>query len=96
MTKILRMLASYKSPPIFDIGEEYGPAELVNLPISRDLSLGIGAWDAIYQSTFNDDYPPDSAFPSVQEKEAHVAEGRRLAQALQVELGEGFIVEYRG
>ena len=94
MTKTLRLLASYRTQPIFDIGEEYGPVDLADLPISRRLSDEIASWDAAYQLTFNDDYPPDSAFPNAGDKKLHKEEGLRLAHALQRELGEGYLIRY--
>lgn len=98
MKKIsVRISAAFMEEPVMmNNGDIYHHVETNDLDISSDLKRAVSLWDTAYQRAFNDDYPPDSAFPSAQEEEAHAAEGRRLAVALQAELGEGFVVEYRG
>lgn len=91
----LRLANEYLAGPIFcpDL-DEMGHIDIEDLPISQNLNDKIRLWDDEYQSTFNDLYPPDSGFSSAQEKVRHVNEGRRLAQEMQAELGDGYKVEY--
>jgi hypothetical protein len=66
-----------------------------DLPISDELKSALNSWDEEYQSTFDSAYPPDSGFASIDLERAHVERGRELAERLQAELGDGYLVEYK-
>lgn len=78
--------------PVFEIG----PLDHHALSISEKLAAAIDDWDARYKAFFD---LRDVSFTHLYSNAAdlsHNEEGRRLARALQAELGEGFVVEYRG
>jgi hypothetical protein len=91
----LRLANEYLAGPVFcpDL-DQMGHVDIEDLPVSRSLSDKIRMWDDEYQSTFNDEYPPDSGFCSPQEKVRHVNEGCLLAQEMQAELGDSYKIEY--
>ncbi len=92
----LRLANEYLAGPIFcPDSDQMGHVDIGDLPLSRSLGDKIKLWDDEYQSTFNDEYPPDSGFCSAQEKIRHVNEGRGLAQEMQAELGHSYNIEYR-
>lgn len=71
-----------------------GHVEVEDLPISQNLKIAIKNWDAEYQATYNEDYPPDSGFNSLEEDADHVSRGAVLAEMLQSELRMSYIVKY--
>jgi len=64
------------------------------LPISSALKEKLSKWDQEYQLTFNEEYPPNSGFKTSQDQVRHNRVGNELAQRLQGELGEEYLVEY--
>lgn len=92
----LRLAKEYLAGPVFcpDF-EKMGHIDVEELPVSEELKRAIQAWDSEYQSTFNDDYPPESGFASSELEVAHTRQGAELAERLQAELGEGYSVEYK-
>ncbi|KPC53156.1 hypothetical protein [Amantichitinum ursilacus] len=61
--KKLRFSNEYGVPPFFcPDAEAMGFMEASEPGISSQLSAEIESWDTIFQSTFHDDYPPDSGF----------------------------------
>ena len=93
--KNTRMSREYLASPIFlsDV-DCMGHVDIADMAISRGLARDISSWDHEYQSTFNDEYPPDSGFDSLGESNRHSNEGRCLAERLQQELGSEYVVEY--
>ncbi|RYF30453.1 MAG: hypothetical protein EOO23_05105 [Comamonadaceae bacterium] len=91
----LRLASEYLASPIFcgDL-EKMGHIEVGDLPISKKLMIKIIEWDAEFQATFNDEYPPDSGFCSSDARRRHMAAGEELAQEIQQELGGGYAVKY--
>lgn len=71
-----------------------GHVSIDDLPLSQKLKHKITAWDVAYQATFNSDYPPDSGFDSPEVEHRHKAEGKRLAEKMQLELGREYRVDY--
>lgn len=51
-----------------------------DLPISNGLKDELFLWDKEYQATFNDDYPPDSGFSSIEDEIRHKNVGLMLAK----------------
>ncbi|TPG72822.1 hypothetical protein [Pseudomonas mandelii] len=91
----LRIASEYSAGPIFcPDPDRMGHIDIDDLPISQGLKIKISEWDCEYQATFDDDYPPDSGFGSPEEKFRHVAEGKKLADELQQELGSSYTIEY--
>lgn len=91
----LRLAKEYMAGPLFcPDPERMGHVDIDRLPISPSLKSQILIWDCEYQETFNEDYPPDSGFSSLDAERLHSAEGERIAKSLQQELGGDYAVEY--
>jgi hypothetical protein len=77
----LRLVNEYLSPSLFfpDL-EKMGHIDIDDLPISRGLKDELFLWDKEYQATFNDDYPPDSGFSSIEDEIRHKNVGVMLAK----------------
>jgi hypothetical protein len=94
--KILRMSAEYGAPPLFNPHIDHmGHVELSELGISSRLLAEIAEWDAQFQRTFSQEYPPDSRFESDIARDLHNARGKALADRLQEELGGQADVQFR-
>ena len=65
-----------------------------SLPITAELADAVLRWAARMDATLNDDYPPDSRFPTDADERSFVNDGRVLATRLAVELGEDWCVTY--
>lgn len=92
----LRLANEFFAPPIFcPDPDRMGHVAVDELPVSDSLKSALKAWDAAYQSTYNDSYPPDSGFHSSELQEAHRKRGEELADLLQAELGDMFRIEYQ-
>ncbi|GAO72638.1 hypothetical protein [Comamonas sp. E6] len=91
----LRLVNEYLSPPLFcpDL-EKMGHIDIDDLPISRGLKDELFLWDKEYQATFNDDYPPDSGFSSIEDEVRHKNVGVMLAKKMQKELEGRYLIEY--
>lgn len=92
----LRLANEFFAPPIFcSDPDKMGHVEVDDLPVSDSLKIALSAWDAEFQSTYNDSYPPDLGFQSPEIQLAHCKRGEELAKLLQAELGDMFMVEYQ-
>ena len=89
----LRLVNEYFSPPLFcpDL-EKMGHID--DLHISRGLKDELFLWDKEYQASFNDDYPPDSGFSSIEDEIRHKNVGVMLAKKMQKELEGRYLIEY--
>jgi hypothetical protein len=75
---------------IFDV---YDVAEITEIvPLSAELLAALAAWDERFQATFNEEYPPDSAFPTPEGEAAFVAEGAELARRIRGEVPDSVTV----
>ncbi|MDR6182161.1 hypothetical protein [Asaia bogorensis] len=92
----LRLANEFFASPIFcSDPSRIGHVEIDDLPVSASLKLALKAWDAAYQATYNDSYPPESGFHSSKLQEVHCKRGEELAERLQTELGDMFRIEYQ-
>lgn len=66
-----------------------------DLGLSADLSDALVAWADEYDAIFDEDYPPNTAFPSEEDERAWQARGRELAERVARELGADTEVRYR-
>lgn len=87
--------AFYAEPVSIKDSDIFNYYDVEELNISNDLKLAIKLWDDEYQATFDEEYPPDSNFATLDLAEAHKKRGADLAKRLQDELGEGYFVEYK-
>ena len=89
----VKLMPEFMCDPIWhDGGSEMGPISPFDLPISRSLAQAVSDWDKKYQETYNDSYPPDSGFSSLENEEAFYREGETLVGKLQKELGDNYRV----
>lgn len=87
---------NFSHPPIFcPVPDRMGHVAIDELPVSDSLKFALMAWDAAYQSIYNDSYPPDSGFHSSELQDAHRKRGAELADLPQAELGDMFRIEYQ-
>ena len=92
MVESLTMRADYSSWALWrPDGSNLDPT---TLPILPSLTQRLNDWAAQYDATLNDDYPPDSGFPTPEAAEAFDRAGRELWMELQVELGDGYRITY--
>jgi hypothetical protein len=93
--KTFRLGAVYGAPPIFNPDvDEMGYVEPSDLQISPHLFAQLREWNAEFQQTFSDHYPPDSGFESEDERNRHNERGAELAALLQQELGARVRIEF--
>lgn len=93
--KHLRLGVEYGASPIFNGNvEQMGHIELAELGISSLLMARISEWDAAFQRTFSEMYPPDSGFESEELRKSHDALGGELAALLQSELDGAAVVTF--
>lgn len=77
-----------------DTGSVDNPAP-ADLGLSPHLADELVKWSDEYDAIFNEDYPPDTAWPSAAAERDWVARGRSLAVRVASELGSGVEVHYR-
>lgn len=88
----LKVLADYDCWPIWhDGGEKVGPIDPASLAISGELVDAFNRWQAEFDASLNH---ADPAASSLADPVRFEHEGRRLARALQQELGPGSRVRY--
>lgn len=76
----------------FDVDGEIGCIEPETLPITDDLINRINEWSAIFDTTLNQDYPPESGFENYEAAEKFLQTGHEIADKLQSELGDKFLI----
>ena len=87
--------SEYMADPIFCPDPDgMGHISVDDLPLSPQLRNEIRQWDAVFQNTFNADYPPDSKFSSDEAERHHIERGRAIALLLQQELGDNYEIVY--
>ena len=94
MCKRLKLMTDSGCFPLWGDSEEGYNHDPNDLPLSAELKADLSSWAASYDRTLNDDYPPDSGFASPEEEDAFEAEGLRLWQELQTQLGGTYEVVY--
>lgn len=77
------------------VAANYLPDEIRDvLDLPADLLLDIARWDHDYQGILDQNYPPDSAFPSEEAALDFRRTGLTLAKRLAAALPPGLVVEY--
>jgi hypothetical protein len=69
--------------------------EPAQLGLSAGLADELVKWADEYDAIFNEEYPPDTAWPSEAAERDWVARGRSLAVRIATELGGAVEVHYR-
>jgi hypothetical protein len=93
-TKTLKLMPDYGCSPLWESGGEPYNVEPDQLPLTAETKAALRAWADAYDRTLNQDYPPDSGFPTPEDEEAFETEGRQLWKKLQSELGAHYKVVY--
>ena len=71
------------------------PDSQIKLRLPTELKQKIEDWDKQYQSTYVDDYPPDSKFETARDEKKFIEIGYEIQKALQMELGKDYEVFYQ-
>jgi hypothetical protein len=81
MAPVIRILPEWQCWPTWDheVGE---PIDANALGLPPELVARVVAWDERFQSTFDADYPPDSAFATPEAESAWRAEGDAIVEAI--------------
>ncbi|WP_248741937.1 MULTISPECIES: hypothetical protein [unclassified Pseudomonas] len=91
--KFIKLMPDYECHPLWNISpDEYGDLDPLGLPISDALKSRLKAWATKYDETLDRDYPPNSGFKSEVLEFEFREEGKLLAEALQNELGLGYVI----
>lgn len=96
--RIIKLDAEYFCYPLWEKtpGRDPGEIDPNDLPLSDDLKRDIIKWSMVYDSSFNSDYPPDSAFDSPDTDIWFEQEKKRILRELKRELGPEFKVIIHG
>ncbi|WEX88796.1 hypothetical protein PZN02_001308 [Sinorhizobium garamanticum] len=95
--KTLKLMPDYHCFPLWEnAGEAVGNVDPALLPIPEDLVLRLNSWAAKFDETLDLDDPTKSGFESEPVEQAFLDEGRHLCEALQSQLGGGYLVTHEG
>ncbi|MEV6955683.1 hypothetical protein [Streptomyces sp. NPDC051183] len=95
-TKAVRVLADYRSHPLWLTGADVGdiaPDDPV-LGLTPELAGELGRWAEAYDATLDQDDPAESGFPTEEAEAAFVRTGEALARRVAAELGPAWKVTY--
>lgn len=96
MRRIIKLMPEYGGTVLWKAGaSDVGAIDPDDLPLSHELKKMLRSWGSEYDATLNDEYPPDSGFPTRAAEEAFYAEGERLRGLMQAELGVEYEIIYR-
>ena len=92
----IKVMADYQCHPLWDMSPgKYGDIDPNTLPISDDLKQKFLKWARAFDDTLDTTNPVNSGFESEEAEAAFKAEGIRLAEQLQDELGSDFSVSVK-
>ena len=93
--RTIRVMADYGCYPLWEVSSDglsnINPEEL---PISSTLKARLNLWSQKYEQTFDEEYPPDSGFSSLEEEEYFKTEGLLILNDLKLELASQFEIIY--
>ena len=93
--KKIKLMADYQSYPLWGTTlEEFGDIPPDSLPISLSLKSSLEEWAERYNDTMNIDDPASSGFKNKGDEKLFINDGRKLAERLQVELGNAYEIIY--
>jgi hypothetical protein len=94
--RAIKLMADYDCWPLWEASPGVvGNIDPETLPISRGLKDRLARWAAEFDASLNRDDPANSPVYPPEELAAFSAEGRRLGEDLQAELGPDFHVIVR-
>ena len=91
--RTLRLMADYDSVPLTDPNQAFY-TNIDQLPLSESLKKRLEDWDDAYVATLNQEDPPHSDFPTLEERKKFIEEGHALHHLLQEALKDNFVIEY--
>ena len=92
--RTIKLMPDYQCHPLWEASPGMvGNIDPATLPISRELVARLAEWARLYDATLNVDDPVQSGFKHDAEKQAFIDVGNRLAEALQAELGDSYLVK---
>lgn len=95
MTQRLKLMADYGCTVLWHADDDkVGPVDVDTLPLSSNLREALGKWAEWYDSTLDQEYPPNSGFGTPEEAATFEAEGRRLWRELTNELGKEYKIVF--
>lgn len=90
----LRLSAEYFCFPVWEVYD--GGVQDIDpqtLPVSDQLKCDLVEWQKLHQSSYNDEYPPDSQFLTKDDELKFRQQRLVLCKRLKHELGEQFDIE---
>jgi hypothetical protein len=94
--RTIKVMADYQCHPLWDMSPGlYGDVDPNMLPISAKLKQQFADWARVFDKTLNMSDPANSGFKSAKAEAAFKAQGIQLAEQLQNELGDDFIVSVK-
>ena len=87
-------MADYSSYPLWWSGERVGNIRPEDLLLNPELIRRLNEWAYRYDKTLNEDYPPESGFPTDQDEIEFEREGIRLWIELRESLSSDYDVLY--
>lgn len=91
----LKLMADYYCYPLWYASDgKFGDININNLPISETLKRELLEWADQYDSTLNQEYPPDSGFKTPIAEKKFKEKGEELAHRLQKELSGKYHIIY--
>lgn len=95
MKPVIKLMPKYGCWPLWwESGHPPDNIDARELPLSTETTAALIRWADDYDATLNQEYLPDSAFPSAETEAAFYREGTRLWLRLREELGNGYEVVY--
>ncbi|HEU4324728.1 MAG TPA: hypothetical protein VFS21_16405 [Roseiflexaceae bacterium] len=94
MKSKIKLRPDYASYPLWWADERVGDIDPEELPLEPDIIRDLIAWSDAYDATFNEEYPPDSGFPTPDDEIAFEREGIRLWKELRQRLAPDYDVIY--
>lgn len=93
--KAIKLMPDYNTFPLWHYeGEEVGAIDPIQLPLTGHLPERLTRWAKWYDTTLNQEYPPDSGFRSVGELIAFDKEGVLLWRDLRLALAKEYKVVF--
>lgn len=95
MMRKIKLMADYDCFPLWEASKDkLENIDPNSLKISGDLKESLYRWGKAYDTTLNQDYPPDSGFTTEREAEKFEQEGRRIFNELKRQFMDGFEFSY--
>ncbi|MFZ3001543.1 MAG: hypothetical protein WA071_14540 [Undibacterium umbellatum] len=89
--RMIKLMADYNCFPLWENSPgKIGNIDPDSIPISDDLKNLLSLWGDEYTETLNTEDPLNSGFKNADRERNFITTGERLAERLQMELGQNF------